>query len=308
MAAPAKVLVVGRSGQVAAALQQAAWPDGIMVEARGRNALDLRQPRAVAAAVAEGGWAAVVNAAGYTQVDRAESEPEQAFEVNRDGPAALAEACSRVGIPLVHVSTDYVFDGTKTKPYVETDLVNPVSVYGTSKAVGEAAVRAHLREHVILRTSWVFSAVGANFVKTMLRLGMEREELRIVDDQRGRPTAAFDVADAIVRVVTALLAGKTDGFGTFHLANAGATTWYGFAREIFRQAESRGLAPVPRLTAIPTSAYPTPARRPMNSVLETGRIARVYGIVPRRWEDALSETLDKLIGTVEAHVHERAVR
>ena len=308
MAAPARILVVGRSGQVASALQATPWPATMLFEARGRDSLDLRQPGAVGAAVAEGHWAAVVNAAAYTEVDRAESEPERAFAVNRDGPASLAEACSRAGIPLVHLSTDYVFDGAKAEPYAEVDLMSPLSVYGASKAEGEAAVRARLDAHVILRMSWVFSPVGANFVKTMLRLGREREELRIVDDQCGRPTAADDIACAIVRIVMALLGGKTDGFGTFHFANAGATTWHEFAREIFRQAGSRGVAPVPRLTAIPTSAYPTPARRPMNSVLETGRIARVYGIVPRRWEDALSETLDTLLGPVEAYPQGRAIQ
>lgn len=308
MAGPATILVVGRSGQVASALQATPWPQTMIMEARGRDSLDLCQPGAAAAAVVQGHWAAVVNTAAYTEVDRAESESERAFAVNRDGPAVLAEACSRAGIPLVHLSTDYVFDGTKAEPYAEDDPANPLSVYGASKAEGEAAVRARLPAHVILRTSWVFSPVGANFVKTMLRLGREREELRIVDDQCGRPTAADDIARAIVRILAALQVGKPDGFGTFHFANTGATTWHGFAHEIFRQAELRGLARVRRLTAIPTSAYPTPARRPMNSVLETGRIARVYGIVPRRWENALSETLDALLGPVEAHARGRAIR
>lgn len=308
MATPAKVLVVGRSGQVAAALQAATWPDGIAVEARGRNALDLRRPPVVAAAVAEGGWSAVVNAAAYTHVDRAESEPDEAFALNRDGPAALAQACSRAGIPLIHVSTDYVFDGSKAEPYGEDDPVNPVSVYGASKTEGEAAVRSRLHTHVILRTSWVFSPVGSNFVKTMLRLGMERDELRIVDDQQGRPSAAQDIAGAIVRIVEALLNGKTDGFGTFHFANAEATTWHGFAREIFRQAALRGFAPAPRLAAIPTASYPTSARRPMISVLDTSRIAQVYGMAARRWEEALSETLDAVLGPVRSRAQVEVVR
>ncbi|TVR99179.1 MAG: dTDP-4-dehydrorhamnose reductase [Rhodospirillales bacterium] len=305
---PAKVLVVGRSGQVASALRAAAWPGFLALEWRGRESLDLRRPEAVAEAVRTGGWAAVINAAAYTQVDRAETEREDAWAVNRNGPAALAESCGRAGIPLIHLSTDYAFDGTKAEAYVETDAVNPASFYGLSKAEGEAAVRDGTAAHVIVRTSWVFSPVGTNFVKTMLRLGRERKELRIVDDQRGRPTAAADIADAVSRILAALLTGKSDGFGTFHFAGAGATSWHGFAREIFRQAALRGFAPVPAVTAIPTSAYPTPARRPINSVLDTTRIERVYGIVPRRWEDALGETLDALVRPAESTARKEVMR
>jgi dTDP-4-dehydrorhamnose reductase len=201
-----------------------------------------------------------------------------------------------------------VFDGTKCSPYVEDDAVNPLSAYGLSKAEGEAAVRASLEAHVILRTSWMFSATGDNFVKTMLRAGAEHEELGIVNDQHGRPTATEDVAAAIVVMVVGLLEGKAESFGTFHFANEGATTWHGFAREIFAQADPRGYAPVPRLRSISTSEYPTPARRPPNAVLDTQRITRVHGMVPRRWEDALSESLDALIGPVRTHEHRKAAR
>lgn len=301
----ARILVVGRSGQVATALQESIWPEGFVVDARGHDRLDLRQPDVVAATVAEGGWSAVINAGAYTQVDRAESEPDAAFVLNRDGPAALAEACSRGEIPLIHLSTDYVFDGEKSEPYTEDDPVKPASVYGASKVAGEEAVRTCLSQHVILRTSWVFSATGANFVKTMLRVGAERDELRIVEDQHGRPSAARDIADALVHVVTALLTGKQDEYGTFHFANAGATTWYDFASEIFRLAALRGYGPVPRLTAIPTSEFPTPAQRPMNSVLDTKRIEQVFKIQPRHWQEALGEILNTLIGPVDAQVQER---
>lgn len=299
-AVPARVLVVGRSGQLASALAAATWPAGIQLSCRGRDSLDLRRPDAVAEAVAGGGWSAVVNAAAYTAVDRAETEVDAAFALNRDGPAALAEACARAGLPLVHLSTDYVFDGSREAPWREEDPVAPLSVYGTSKAAGEEAVRRRWERHVILRSSWVFSAAGGNFVKTMLRLAAKRDEIAIVDDQRGRPTAAADLAGAVVAIVDTLLSGKTDGFGSFHFANAGAVSWYGFACEVFRQAALRGFAPIPRLRPIRTDEYPTAARRPMNSVLDTQRIARIYGIVPRPWEDALAETLDVLVGPPRA--------
>lgn len=290
------VLVIGRSGQVAQALQQASWPKGYLVEVHGRETLDLTDRRAVAMIALQTRWAAVINAAAFTSVDKAESEPDLAFAVNAHGPALLADVCAQAGIPLIHISTDYVFDGTKAGAYVESDLVNPLSIYGMSKEAGESAIRERHALHVILRTSWVFSATGQNFVKTMLRLGRERQVLSIVADQYGRPTAAADIAAAIRTIVATLLAGKRDGFGTFHLAGAGATTWHMFANEIFRQAALRGLAPVPELAPISTADFPTPARRPANSVLDTARVEAVYNIVPRNWEAGLTEVLDILIG------------
>jgi dTDP-4-dehydrorhamnose reductase len=296
MPALRRILIVGRSGQVATALRQAPWPSNYLVESLGRDVLDLSDSESVRHVLGQAGWHAVVNAAAYTHVDRAESEPELAFAVNRDGPAALASGCAREGIPLIHLSSDYVFDGTKDGPYTEHDAPRPLSVYGASKAAGEDAVRTRLDAHVILRTSWVFSSSGRNFVTTMLQRAAERSELAVVDDHQGRPSAASDIANAVVRIATALLDGKTDGFGTLHFAGAGATTWFGFAEEIFAQASLRGFRPVPRLVAIPTTAYPTPAQRPLNSVLATGRIATIYGIEPRPWQHGLSETLDALRG------------
>ena len=296
MALQGRILIVGHSGQVARALVQASWPSTLEVRAEGRPSLDLCNQERIASVVGDGGWSAVVNAAAYTKVDQAEAEFDMAFAVNRDGVEALAVACSQAAIPLLHVSTDYVFDGAKLGAYAEDDPINPLSVYGASKAEGEMAVRTRLENHVILRTSWVFSASGHNFVRTMLRLAGERSELRIVDDQHGCPTAAQDIAAAIVQIVVDLLKGKTNGFGTFHFANAGATTWFGVARELFSEAGRRGYAPIPRLTGMATSDYPTSARRPMNSVLDTRRITEVYNILPRNWKDALSETLDTLVG------------
>lgn len=286
------ILVVGQSGQVARALADATWPGNLHPVCMGRPQLDLTNPASVKTAFEQNDYAAVINAAAYTQVDQAESEPEVAFAVNRDGPLFLAQACAQNKIPLIHISTDYVFDGTKHSPYTEDDPVNPINVYGASKAAGEEAIQSNLAEHVILRTSWIFSATGHNFLRTMLRIGKERDEIRIVDDQYGCPTAATDIADAITHILGAILEGRQDEYGTFHFTNTGATTWHGFACEIFRQATRRGFTPIPRLTPISTAEYPTPAKRPMNSVLNTGRIARVLALKPRQWEEALSGTLE----------------
>jgi dTDP-4-dehydrorhamnose reductase len=308
MARLSKVLVVGRSGQVAQALVAAAWPSRVRLEARGRESLDLRNQGDVTGAIAGGSWALVINAAAYTQVDRAEDEPDEASAVNCEGPRFLARACAKSRIPLIHLSTDYVFDGRKTRPYDEVDVANPLSVYGASKAHGESAVRSELEDHVIIRTSWVFSAIGHNFVRSMLRLGAERSELRVIHDQRGCPSPAQDIADAIVCVASALLEGKRDGFGIFHFAGSEPTTWYGFAKEIFRQASTRGYAPIPRLTPIAAAQFPTRARRPANSILGTTRIRSVYHIAPRPWARGLSETLDVVLGPARAHAAQEGAR
>ncbi len=293
---PAKVLVFGRNGQVASELRRAHWPPGFAVECRDRAQVDITRADDVRRAVAGSGAAVVVNAAAYTGVDQAESERKSAFAVNRDGAAHVAEASAKAGAALVHISTDYVFDGRKDGAYLEDDLVHPPSVYGASKKAGERAVREAIARHVILRSAWVYSPHGGNFVKTMLRLGRERDELNIVDDQRGCPTAATDIAGAIVGVVTRLAAGKTDGFGTFHYCGAGATTWYGFAGAIFELAAAHGVK-APRVNPITTADFPTPAARPKNSVLDCNRIRRVYGIEPRPWRDGLAECIDEMFAT-----------
>jgi dTDP-4-dehydrorhamnose reductase len=281
-----RILVVGRRGQVARALAEAAWPTGSDVVCHGRESLDLADPAAVARGVAAQSPDLVVNAAAYTAVDQAEREPAAAFTLNRDGPAALAEACARIGAPLLHVSTDYVFDGRKSAPYLEDDPVHPLSVYGASKEAGEQAIRARLPAHLILRSAWVYASQGQNFVRTMLRLAREREEIRVVDDQRGSPTAASEIARALVAASRRLLAGGRD-YGTFHFCGQGATSWHGFAAAIFEL--TRG--PRPRLVAIPTSAYPTPATRPANSVLDCGKFQRTYGIGARAWRESLADCL-----------------
>jgi dTDP-4-dehydrorhamnose reductase len=296
------ILVIGRTGQVAHELTRNQWPAGFVVDFVERPEIDLGRPAEARDAVIEACPAIVVNAAAYTAVDAAQSHVDEAFAINRDGPAALAEACREIGAPLIHYSTDYVFDGTKRGPYLEDDGVNPFSVYGASKSAGDAAIRARLDRHVILRTSWVYSAIGHNFVKTMLRLGAERDRLTVVDDQTGSPTAAADIAAATVAVCAALAAGKDDGYGTFNFCGGGTTSWYGFAREIFAGAERRGATTRAVVQAIPAKDYPTPTPRPANSALDCGKIARVYGVAARPWQTALSACLDELIAPVRAEV------
>ena len=287
-----KLLVTGAAGQVGHELCRRAWPAGYTLAAFDHRGLDIAERDAVAAAIARERPDIVVNAAAYTAVDRAESEPDAAWAGNCIGPGNLAVACRDAAIPLVHLSTDYVFDGSKSGAYREDDPVAPLGVYGKSKEAGERAVREALAEHVILRTAWVYGAHGHNFVKTMLRLGAERPVLRVVADQIGSPTGAADIAAAIGGVVDRLGAGQTN-WGTYHFAGAGAVSWHGFAEAIFELAAPwRG--PPPRVEAITTADYPTPAQRPKNSVLDCRRIGKAFGIAPRPWRDALAEVIGEL--------------
>jgi dTDP-4-dehydrorhamnose reductase len=287
-----KLLVLGAAGQVGRELCRLAWPDGTTISAVDRAEVEIADRDAVFAAVERDRPDIVINAAAYTAVDRAESEPEAAWAANCTGPANLAAACGGAAIPLIHLSTDYVFDGTKPGPYREEDPVNPLGVYGKSKEAGDRAVREALPEHVILRTAWLYSAHGHNFVKTMLRLGEERPVLRVVADQTGSPTSAADVAGAIRAIVQQIRSGNSR-WGTYHFAGAGAVTWHGFAEAIFELAAPwRG--PPPLVEAIATAEYPTPARRPANSMLDCTRTGDAFGIVPRPWREALTEVIDEL--------------
>ena len=288
-----EILLTGGSGQVGTALRLLAWP-GATVVAPGRAELDMADPAALAAMVASRPWALVINCAAYTAVDRAESDVVAAWTVNALAPAALAAACARAGVPILHVSTDYVFDGAKPAPYVETDPVGPLGVYGASKEGGEQTVRTANPRHVILRTAWVVSATGSNFVKTMLRLGAERPLLRVVADQHGCPSSAADIATAIAAIAARQINDANCPCGTWHFTNAGETTWHGFAQEIFVQAAARG-GPTPQVEAITTAQYPTPARRPANSRLSTAKIARDFGIAPQPWQAALGPILAQLL-------------
>ena len=286
------VLVLGKSGQVATALAGLGSIAGRPVICIGRDEADICDARAVDEAFEAHRPALAVNAAAYTAVDAAESAPDEAHAVNADGAGHLAQACAGQGIPLIHLSTDYVFDGRGERPYREDDPVAPLGVYGRSKLAGEELIRARFDRHLILRTSWVFSASGGNFVTTMLRLGAERDELGIVDDQKGTPTFAGDIAAAISALAEQILsAGDEAAWGTYHMSNAGHTTWYGFAREIFACAEAAGREVPSVVKPITTEDYPTPATRPRYSILDTTKLRTTFGIELPTWQDALARCL-----------------
>jgi dTDP-4-dehydrorhamnose reductase len=296
MSTPAsRVLVLGAAGQVGSALCRARWPDGTEVTGLARAELDITDPGALGDALARHAPTAVVNAVAYTAVDKAESERDAAMAVNATAPGLIAGLCARSGARLVHISTDYVFDGSKAAPYVETDPTNPINVYGESKLAGEQAVAAAGGGAAILRTSWVYDAGERNFVGTMLRLAKTRDELNVVDDQVGAPTSAADIADAIVAIVAAWAAGR-GGEGLFHLSGAGETSWCGFARAIFEEAAARGLA-TPRVNPIATAQYPTPARRPLNSRMDCSRLGQVFDVRPPHWRDSLARSMAERLGS-----------
>ena len=290
MTASRRILVLGRRGQVATELSAAPLPAGWTLVCLGRNEVDIRDEPAVRRTVRALVPDIVVNAAAITAVDEAERVPEPAWAVNRDGAAAAAAACSDIGAPLVHLSTDYVFDGLLGRPYRPDDAVAPLSVYGASKAAGEDAVRRRHEAHVILRTSWIFSPHGRNFLVSMLRLVGKRPKVEVVADRTGCPTSAADVAACVVRVAEHLLGGRSLPFGTHHFCNAGATSWHGFAEAIFGLAARQGLD-APRLVPISGSAWPAPARRPEHAVLDTAGLADAFGIAPRPWRAALEDVM-----------------
>jgi dTDP-4-dehydrorhamnose reductase len=274
------LLVFGAAGQLGRELAERARASfsTYMVD---RAKADIADAEVVGWTIAAASPALVVNAAAYTKVDQAEREPELAFRANAQGPGVLAEACARFGIPLLHVSTDYVFDGTKPTAYVEADPVAPLGVYGQSKATGEAAIRRAFDRHVILRTSWVYGPHGTNFLKTVLRLAVERDELKIVADQRGCPTGTADIAEAILAIAPVLIEGAPV-WGTYHFAGRGAATWHEFAREIV-DAQAAVTHRRPAVVPIATADYPTAARRPANSELDSSHFAAVFGVRALDW-------------------------
>jgi dTDP-4-dehydrorhamnose reductase len=291
-----RLYVIGGEGQVARSLREAAADDArIVFGCSSRSDVDLLQPSSIGQALADFRPDVVVNPAAYTAVDKAESEPELAFAINRDGARAVAAAAARQGVPVIHFSTDYVFDGRKPGAYVETDPVAPQGVYGRSKRDGELAVAEANPRHVILRTSWVYAPFGSNFVRTMVRLAAERDRLSVVDDQTGCPTYAPDIATATL-AIAAKIHGRNwrnDYAGVTHLAGPDVVTWCGFARQIVVGAAVRGGRPIP-VDPIPTSDYPTPAERPANSQLSTARLASVFGLHLRPLTLSLNDCLDRL--------------
>lgn len=293
---PCKLFVVGASGQLARSLMAAASAHpNFDVTYLGRPSLDLGDAASLARALDATSPDCVVNAAAYTAVDRAESEPDLAFAVNRDGAAAVAAAAARHGVPVIHVSTDYVFDGRKAGPYVETDAPNPLGVYGRSKLEGEDRVAAANPQHLILRTAWIYSEYGGNFVKTMLRLAAEQPELRVVADQYGNPTYAGDLAGAIFEMIGQLARpdrGAAD-WGVYHVTGDGLTTWHGFAEQIVKASAGLRRASVP-VRPITTAEFPTPARRPANSAMDCGKLEAAFGLRLPGWPVSLELCLDKL--------------
>lgn len=295
-----RILLFGRNGQVGWELQRSLAPLGEVVAlgSSGEGGLcgDFSDLEGLARTVAEVRPGAIVNAAAYTAVDKAESEPELARMVNALAPGVLAEAAQRVGAPLVHYSTDYVFDGSGSRPWRETDPTGPLSVYGRTKLEGEQRIAQANPWHLVLRTSWVYAARGGNFAKTMLRLARERERLTVVDDQFGAPTGADLLADVTAHALRSLLADRAKA-GIYHVAAAGETSWHGYARFVVGKAQQAGAelrAGPQQVEPVPSSAFPTPARRPHNSRLDTARLRAAFGLALPPWEQGVARMLQEI--------------
>ena len=285
--APLNILVSGKTGQVAVELQKHLAGLGNLT-VLGRDVLDLSQPEQIRAQVRAHKPDLIIIAAAHTAVDQAESEPELAFAINASAPGVFAEEAAALGIPLIHYSTDYVFDGSKPAPYTEDDATNPLGVYGKSKLAGELAIAASGAQHLILRTSWVYSTHGKNFLLTMQRLLQERPELRVVADQIGAPTWAGTIARSTRALIERWQAGDAGAWGTYHLTASGETSWFGFTQAIAAHLSAQGKT-CATLEPIPASAYPTPAARPQNSRLDCSKLARERGVTQPDWRDALRE-------------------
>jgi len=280
-----KALITGCHGQVGTELMALAGSYGVEAMGFGHDKLDITDEKSVQACMQAVQPDVVINAAAYTGVDKAEKDEETAKAVNATGVVHLAKECAQVGIPLVHISTDYVFDGSQETAYVEDDTVSPLGVYGKTKLEGEKTVQSLCSKYYIFRTSWVFSAHGNNFVKTMLRLGAEREILGVVADQLGKPTSAREIARVIYEVLTS----KQEAWGVYHLAQSDVTSWHGFATSIFAEAKRQGInLNIKKVNPITTAGYPTPAPRPQNSELNCRKIMKEFGITPTLWKGDLA--------------------
>lgn len=285
-----RILVTGAAGMTGSEVCEQATAAGWMVQPLSSADADITDARMLADVTRKFRPDVVVNAAAYTAVDRAESEADVAMAVNCEGARNVARVATAAGAPVIHISTDYVFNGEGRSPYAPDAKTDPIGVYGKTKLAGEAAVREENPNHVIVRTSWVFSHRGSNFVRTMLRLGAERDELRVVEDQIGRPTSATDLASALL-IVAQAIAENPGLAGVYHFANVGETSWFGFAQGIFDQARALGERHTPRIVPIPTSEFPTAARRPAYSVLDTTTFSERFGVEPRHWQSAVRDTV-----------------
>lgn len=294
-----RIVVTGREGQVARSLAERAPVSGHELVRLGRPELDLaNDPDAIADVLAKARPQVIVSAAAFTAVDKAESERELAFAVNERGAGAVARAARRLGVPVVHLSTDYVFDGEKAAAYVESDSTGPTGAYGESKLAGEVAVRSEQPASAVLRTAWVYSPFGANFVKTMLRLANDRDTVRVVADQRGNPTSALDIADGVIAVAENLASEDEAYRGVYHMTAAGEATWAEFAEAVLAVSARAG-GPSAKVERIATADFPTAARRPANSRLDSGRLAQVHGVRLPDWKDSLPAVVERLLGEKE---------
>lgn len=290
-----RIVVIGREGQVARSLvERGSTRDGVEVINVARPGLDLARPETVMPALAAARPDIVVSAAAYTAVDQAEDEPELAHAINAVGAGAVAEAAASLGVPVIHLSTDYVFDGKGDCPYTEDDPPAPKSVYGATKLAGEKAVADANPRHLILRTSWVYSPFGKNFVKTMLRLAAERDEIAVVADQWGNPTSALDIADAILHIAAGFETASADRWGTYHLTGTGATTWADLARHVLVTSRAHG-GPHAEVRDITTGEFPTKSRRPANSRLSTEKLVQVFGWSAPEWETSAAFSVGRLV-------------
>ncbi len=286
-----KILVTGADGQLGREIARQGQRFGVQAIPATRADMDITERRQIKRGLEEYRPALLINAAAYTNVDAAESEKRLAFAVNAEGPGNLAECCGTAGIPLIHISTDFVFDGKQTRPYHEEDPISPLGIYGESKAAGEKAVRHRSKAHLIIRTAWLYSADGHNFVKTILRLGKEREMIRVVADQHGCPTRAVDLAEALLTLGTRIRDGLPIPWGTYHYCGEGITSWHGFAEKIGQLAGQVEGTRIPRVVPVTTAEYPTVAHRPAFSALDCSLIQKNFGIRPKPWQESLKAAI-----------------
>lgn len=289
-----RILVTGGAGQVGLELGRLDWPHDVELVSPDRGELDIGSLHSVEQFISQGSCSAVINCAAWTAVDLAENHVSDAFQANCQGPANLAQVTGKMGIPFLHVSTDYVFDGESDRAYRESDPVAPLGVYGASKLAGELAVASGNPRSLILRTAWVVSAWRTNFLKTMLRIGAANRDIRVVSDQFGCPTSAADIAATLMAISLRMIDDVAAPVGIYHFVNSGEASWCDLARHIFSETAGKG-GPNPTVTPITTADYPTPARRPKNSRLDTSKLTADFGIVPRPWGEAISDIIVELL-------------
>jgi dTDP-4-dehydrorhamnose reductase len=295
-----KILVTGANGQVGHEMVKKSPSTDFSVHGFDRLSLDITDRENITKVVKDINPALIINCAAYTAVDKAEGDQKKAFATNQSGPAFLAEECQRLHIPLIHLSTDYVFNGKARLPYKETDHVSPLGIYGKSKEAGEKEVRSILDRHIILRTSWLYGSHGNNFVKTMLRLGQEREELRVVNDQWGCPTFAGDIANALLVIAGKILTGTFTDWGTYHCCGSTALTWYDFASHIFSMAKNSDDLSLKNIIPIPTEQFPTPAPRPAYSILDCRKLYSTFGVLLPELTDSLKNFFNDIENSGES--------